>query len=144
MSDPLYSLDVLRLAAEAKGAGRLSKPHGTGSEHNPACGDRSTVDLRIENGGIAQMAHETRACVLAQASASILATVPGCTYADLLRLKAEVAAMLAGGKPPADPFATYAVLGDVVRYPSRHKCVLLPIEAALKAFEASQSRKPGR
>ena len=144
MSDPLYSLDVLRLAAGAKGAGRLGEPDGTGSEHNPACGDRSTVDLMIENGAVTAMAHETKACVLAQASASLLAAAPGMTYADLLRLKAEVAAMLTGGKAPNGPFAGYAVLGDAARFPNRHKCVLLPIDAAIKAFEASQARKPGR
>jgi len=144
MSDPLYSLDVLRLAAEAKGAGRLNEPQGTGSEYNPACGDRSTVDLKIENGTVAAMAHETRACVLAQASACILAALPGCSYADLLKLKVEVTAMLAGGKSPDEPFAAYAALGDAARYPSRHKCVLLPIDATIKAFEASQAGEPGR
>jgi NifU-like protein involved in Fe-S cluster formation len=100
--------------------------------------------LHIKTGRIAAMAHDTRACVLAQASASILgAALPGRTYDDLVRLKAEVADMLESRKPPAEPFAPYANLSDVARYPSRQKCVLLPIEAALKAFEASQTRKPG-
>jgi len=142
-SDPLYTKDVLRLAAEAKGAGRLPEAHGTHTEHNPACADRSTVDLTVENGCVTAMAHDTKACVLAQASASILgAALPGRTYAELMRLKADVAAMFASRKPPAEPFASYAVLSDVALYPSRQKCVLLPIEAALKAFEASQARKP--
>ncbi len=144
MSDLLYTKDVLRLAATARGAGRLPKPHGSHSEHNPACGDRSTVDLTVENGRIVAMAHDTRACVLAQASASILgATLPGCTYDDLERLKAEVAAMFESGKPPAEPFASYAAMSDVGRYPNRRRCVVLPIDAALKAFEASQAAKPG-
>jgi nitrogen fixation protein NifU and related proteins len=144
MSDPLYTKDVLRLAAEAKGAGRLPKPHGTHTEYNPVCSDRSTVDLTVENGRIAAIAHDTKACVLAQASASILgAGLPGHTYDDLVTLKAEIADMFESRKPPAEPFAPYAVLSDVALYPSRQKCVLLPIEAALKAFEASQARKPG-
>jgi CTP:molybdopterin cytidylyltransferase MocA/NifU-like protein involved in Fe-S cluster formation len=143
ISDPLYTKDVLRLAAEAKGAGRLPEPHGTHTEHNPACSDRSTVDLTVENGRIAAMAHDTRACVLAQASASILAALPGRTYDDLVKLKVEVAEMFESRRAPAEPFASYAALSDVARFPSRQKCVLLPIEAALKAFEASQARKPG-
>ena len=143
MSDPLYSKDVLRLAAEARGAGRLPEPHGTYCEVNPACGDRSTVDLSIEDGRIVGVAHDTRACVLAQASASILgATLPGRTYDELVKLGADVARMLESREPPAEPFAAYAALSNVARYPNRRKCVLLPIEAALKAFEASQTPKP--
>ena len=144
MSDPLYTKDVLRLAAEATGAGRLSTPHGTYSVHNPACGDRSTVDLQITNGHIAAMAHDTRACVLAQASAAILgATLPGRTYGDLVKLKAEVADMFQSGRPPSGPFGAYGVMRDAASFAGRHKCVLLPIDAALKAFEASKAREPG-
>jgi NifU-like protein involved in Fe-S cluster formation len=144
MSDPLYTVDVLRLAAEAKGAGRLPEPHGTYTEHNPACSDRSTVDLTVEGGRVAAMAHDTKACVLAQASASILgAALPGRTYDELVKLKADVVEMFDSRKPPAGPFTPYAVLSDVAKYPLRQKCVLLPIDAALKAFEASQAREPG-
>ena len=81
MSDPLYSLEVLRLAAEAKGAGRLTEPQGTGSEYNPACGDRSTVDLDIENGAIAAIAHETGPAYWPRPRPRILAALPGCSYA---------------------------------------------------------------
>ena len=143
MSDPLYSKEVLRLAADANGAGRLDHPDGTHTEVNPACSDRSTVDLTVEDGRIVAFAHDTRACVLAQASASILAALPGRTYDDLVKLKADVADMFESRRPPAEPFAPYAFLSDVALYPSRQKCVLLPIEAALKAFEASQARDPG-
>ena len=143
LGDPLYTTDVLRLAAEARGAGRLPVPHGTHTEHNPACGDRSTVDLTVVSGRVAAIAHDTKACVLAQASASILgAALPGRSYDDLVKLKAQVADMFENRKPPAEPFSPYAVLSGVALYLSRQKCVLLPIEAARKAFEASQVRKP--
>jgi nitrogen fixation protein NifU and related proteins len=143
MSEVPYGKDVLRLAADSVGAGRLTPPCETGSEFNPACGDRTIVDLRLENGRIAAIAHDTKACVLAQASASILgATLPGHTPDDLAQLKSHVLAMLNGGAPPQGPFARYVHLKDVAQHPGRHKCVLLPIEAALKA--ASQAREPTR
>lgn len=142
MSDLPYTTDVLRLAAEANGAGRLAPPCETGTEFNPACGDRSTFDLRIENGRIAAIAHDTRACVLAQASASILgAALPGSTTDELETLRNDVLAMLEGGAPPEGMFARYVHLKDVARHIGRHKCVLLPIDAALKA--ASQTSEPG-
>ncbi|MBU6297799.1 MAG: iron-sulfur cluster assembly scaffold protein [Alphaproteobacteria bacterium] len=144
MSDPLYTKDILRLAAEATGAGRLPAPHGSYSAHNPACGDRSTIDLRIADGRIASMAHDTKACILAQASASILgATLPGHSYGDLVKLKAEVSDMFQTGRQPSAPFSPYLVLREAGQYANRRKCVLLPIDAALKAFEASEMREPG-
>ena len=57
MSDPLYRKELLRLAADARGAGRLTRPHGTATAHNPACGDRVTVDVALEDGRIAALAH---------------------------------------------------------------------------------------
>ena len=143
MSDLLYSKDVLRLAAEAKGAGRLSHTDGTYAEHNPACGDRATVDLRVENGRVAAMAHDTKACVLAQASASILgAGLQGCTLADVKALRTQIVDMLKGSAPPKEPFGRYGALNEAASFPSRHRCVLLPVDAAIKAFEASQAAKP--
>ena len=48
--DPLYRREILRLAADAIGAGRLPEPNATGTAHNPACGDRVTVEVTVEAG----------------------------------------------------------------------------------------------
>ena len=143
MSDLPYSKDVLRLAAEASGAGRLVPPCLTHTEINPACGDRCTVDLRVEHGRIAAIAHDTRACVLTQASASILgAALAGRGRPEVAALRIAVEAMLRGAAAPGEPFARFRHLADVAAHPGRHRCVLLPIDAALKAFEASEAAKP--
>jgi nitrogen fixation protein NifU and related proteins len=146
MSDTLYSLAVLRLAAEANGAGRLADPDTSYSEHNPACGDRSTVDLHVQVGRVAAIAQDTRACVFAQASASILAAnLPGHDRRELEHLREDVVRMLSGnGAPPEGPFARYADLKDVAAVPGRHRCVLLPIEAALHAWAALETAEPSR
>jgi nitrogen fixation protein NifU and related proteins len=139
LSDLPYSTEVLRLAAEASGAGRLKPPCRSHTERNPACGDRVTVDLRLEDGRVAALAHDTMACVLAQASASILgAALPGRETADLPRLRQEVLVMLQGGPAPGGVFARYAQLADVARHPGRHRCVLLPLDAALKALKSPE------
>lgn len=142
MSDLPYTTDVLRLAAEANGAGRLPAPCNSHMEQNPVCGDRTTVDLHLSGGRITAMAHETKACVLTQASASILGEVlPGHSTGELMRLRGDVEAMLKGGDVPGGDFARYRHLADVARLPARHRCVLLPIDAALKA--ASEVSEPG-
>jgi nitrogen fixation NifU-like protein len=131
--DPLYRRELLRLAADATGAGRLPAPDASGSAHNPACGDRVTVELRLEGGRIAALAHQTQACVLTQASAALLAgAAAGQDRAGLVRLGLSLKAMLAGGTPPSP---AYAVFDGVAGHPGRHACVLLPVEATLKALE---------
>ncbi|MEJ1969974.1 MAG: iron-sulfur cluster assembly scaffold protein [Rhizomicrobium sp.] len=138
MSDPLYKKELLRLAADATGSGRLAVPCGTGAAFNPACGDKVTMDVALSEGRIAAVAHDTKACVLTQASAAILASgAAGMNREDVALLHAAVSRMLAGGDVPKAPFETYAVFDGVTDHVPRHKCVLLPIEAVLAALDGA-------
>ena len=145
MSDPLYKREILRLAADAHGAGHLDAPHLHGSAHNPACGDKVEMDVTLDDGRIAALAHQTKACVLAQASAAILGReAKGLLREDIECLRAKVAAMLAhGADSPDAPFAAYGAFDGVATFRNRHTCVLLPIDALLAAFDASDPEKLG-
>lgn len=141
MDDPLYPRDLLRLAADAQGAGRLDAPDASASVHNPACGDRVTVAVRLGGGRIAALAHQTQACVLTQASAALLAAAaPGRDRAGLEALAAGVRAMLAGGAPPPAGFGVFAATAG---HAGRHACILLPFEAALAALEEAEKGAMG-
>ena len=144
MSDPLYRKELLRLAADAAGAGRLVHPDASATTHNPACGDKVTVDVRLENGHIAALAHHTQACVLTQASAAILGShALGLDQVGLQALADQVAAMLEGGDAPPPPFQSFGVFDGVAGHKGRHVCVMLPLKAALEALDASDPAKPG-
>ena len=143
MSDPLYRKELLRLAADATGAGRLTQACATGRAFNPACGDRVTMDVAMEGNRIAGIAHDTHACVLTQASASILGgELVGLSREEVEALKESVAAMLEGAEPPAAPFDTFSHFDGVADHKSRHRCVLLPFEAVLAALNALESSEP--
>jgi NifU-like protein involved in Fe-S cluster formation len=143
MSDPLYRREVLRLAADATGAGRLPHPCSTGRAFNPACGDRVTVDVCLEDGRIAGLAHDTKACVLTQASAAILGSeLLGLCRDEITTLRQRVVDMLKGGDTPPAPFDVFGVFDGVVPHNNRHICVLLPLDAVLAAFEDSDATKP--
>jgi NifU-like protein involved in Fe-S cluster formation len=137
LDDPLYRRELLRLAADATGAGHLPAPDVMATVHNPACGDRVTVELALADGRVAAMAHTTQACVLAQASAALLSgRAPGLDRAGLAALAGQVRAYLRGGATPLG----YGVFDGVTAHAGRHVCVLLPLEAALKALDGA---KPG-
>lgn len=130
--DPLYRRDLLRLAADATGAGRLEAPQASATVRNPACGDQVTVELALEDGRITALAHTTRACVLTQASAALLAAkAPGQNRGELQALADRVRAFLGGATAPDG----YQAFDGVTGHAGRHVCVLLPLEAALKALE---------
>ena len=133
----IYQKDLLRLAMRARGHGRLADADVTVSLDNPLCGDRVDIDITFEGDKIAALAHEVRACALCQASVSILGErARGLTGDDLATLTREVTAMLADDAPPPPaPWQDYAAFVPVRTTPSRHKCVLLPLEALAIAFD---------
>ena len=146
MSDPVYKKALLRLAANATGAGRLPDPHGTGTAHNPTCGDRVIVDIAVEDDRIVGIALEAKACVLTQASASILGgDATGLCRDEIAALHEAVSAMLAeGAAAPGAPFDTYGEFDGVAEHRNRHRCVLLPLEAVMLAFDALGDLKTER
>lgn len=119
-------------------------PCGTATARNPACGDQVTVDVAVECGRITAIAHDTKACVLTQASAAILGgEIAGLTREEVSGLHTAVSAMLAGAEAPSAPFDVFSVFEGVADYRNRHKCVLLPIEAVMAAFEVLEPGKAG-
>ena len=140
MSDPLYKRSLLRLAADAHAAGRLAEANHHGEAYNPACGDRVSMDVMLAEGRILALAHETRACVLAQASAAILGRdAIGASEAELVALRARLLSMLAHNAPPPEhPFAAYGEFAGATDIPGRHRCVLLPLDALIKALSGAK------
>ena len=133
--DPLYRRELLRLAANATGAGHLPAPDATASLHNPACGDRVTVELTLQDGQVTALAHVTQACVLTQASAALLAsTAPGRDRDEIATLADQVRTFLRGAEAPPG----YEVFDGIREHAGRHVCVLLPLEAALRALDSAE------
>jgi NifU-like protein involved in Fe-S cluster formation len=105
------------------------------------CGDSVTFDARVDEAGrITEVANDLKGCVLVQASASLLAEhARGHDARQIGALHERVAAMLNGGAVPGDAWAGYEVFKPAAAYRSRHSCVLLPIEALMKALKGCPS-----
>lgn len=142
-NDAVYQRDILKLAAAATGAGKIAGPHVHIVHDNLLCGDHCAVDARFgKDGAIEEFAHQIQACILVQASASLLAgQAKGKTAAEIEALKNQVEAMLNGkAAAPAAPFGGYEAFRSVAAHRNRHTCVLLPIEALKKAFDQAAAR----
>ncbi len=134
MSDQLYQDRIVALAKAKTGAGKLAAPTKSARRDNPLCGDRVTIDVRLDDKGhIAEIAHQVRGCLLCQASASALSSIAvGRDKAGIaaIRHDAEKAIGREDGEA-AEPFAAFA---PVKSHKSRQECVLLPFEALQDAL----------
>jgi nitrogen fixation NifU-like protein len=97
----------LGTAGAATGPGRIV----AAQEYNPLCGDRVSIEARLEGDRVAEVCFDGRGCALCLAAASILTeTVQGHTLEELAGLGQE---------------EFLAELQSPVR-PARLKCALLP------------------
>jgi NifU-like protein involved in Fe-S cluster formation len=137
--DALYHDELVRLAREARGAGKLDPPLASAALDNPLCGDRVAMEVRLGGGRIAALAHRVRGCLLCEAAASFLGgAAPGMSPAEVRQGRALLGALLAGEPPPAGAWSGIAVFEPVRAVKSRHRCVLLPFEALAEALARAE------
>lgn len=136
----LYSGRILQLAADIPHLGRLPAPQGSARRRSPLCGSTVTMDVVLQDGRVAEMAQDVKACALGQASASVVGrALPGRTLPEVTRARDELRAMLKDDGPvPAAPFDGLEVLLPAREYKNRHASILLPLEAAVEAIEAAE------
>ena len=141
MSDDLYQEALVALAKSGAGAGRLDSPDGTATADNPLCGDRVTVDVKLDGDRIDSLAHKTRGCLLTRAAASLVAEATGqVTVEAASRWHAAAAAWLRGeGELPAG-LEHLEAMAPVRAVKSRHDCVLIAFEALHDALAAAAAR----
>ncbi|HEY3797290.1 MAG TPA: iron-sulfur cluster assembly scaffold protein [Caulobacteraceae bacterium] len=135
MIDDLYSAKILKAAANMPRAGRLPEPDASAEKISKLCGSRVLVDVRLEDGRVADYAQEVKACALGQAAAAIMGEhVVGATVQEIEMARDALRAMLkTGGAPPEGRFAELAMLAPVKDYPPRHASTLLAFEATAEA-----------
>jgi nitrogen fixation NifU-like protein len=132
MNDDLYHQAIMAKAKAAAGDHRLTRADASVTFDNPLCGDRVTLDIRREGQTIRAVGWQVRGCALCQAATLVIAAeAVGATEAEIGDALPALAAVLAGGEPPAGRWAELAMFRPVASHPSRHGCVQLPVEAII-------------
>ncbi|WP_375636063.1 MULTISPECIES: iron-sulfur cluster assembly scaffold protein [unclassified Bartonella] len=142
MIDNIYNDKILEYAAHIDKIGRLNNPDATSRKHAHLCGSTITVDLKVENGIVTDFAHEIHACVLGQASASLLAShIIGQTTQDLKILREVIYQMLTqNGPSPQAPFEDFSCLQPIKDYKMRHAATLLPFDATIDCIQKIEEK----
>ncbi|MCR9214702.1 MAG: iron-sulfur cluster assembly scaffold protein [Proteobacteria bacterium] len=139
MIQDLYQKDLLRYAADAVAEGPLPDADGEATVDNPTCGDRITMQVKMADGKITALGHESRSCVLCQAAASVIGeNAVGSSLADLSTLRGQVEQLLQTGDGQfEEAWQKLKSFQAVATHKSRHTCVLLPFDALIEALSKS-------
>jgi NifU-like protein involved in Fe-S cluster formation len=146
MINDIYNRRILELAGNIPRLGRLENPDASARAHSRLCGSTVTIDLCVEDGRVADFAHDVKACALGQASSSLMARhIIGATPEELNALRDCMTRMLKANAPPPDgKWAEFAVLEPVRDYKARHASTLLTFDAVADALAQIAARAEAR
>ena len=135
MTEPLYTRDILRLAASIPHLGRLPEPEASVAKRAPVCGSQVIVDLMLDNTGrVAALGQEVKACAFGQASAALMGQhAVGRTPDELAEARDSLAAWLDGTRDDPGAWPGLDILAPARRLSARHGAILLPFQAAAEA-----------
>jgi NifU-like protein involved in Fe-S cluster formation len=140
--DDLYHPRILELAADIPHVGRLDAPDGAATKVSRVCGSVVTVELKLKDGVVSEIAVHPKACALGQAATGVLAMhAIGATPAEIRAARDGLYAMLKqGAAPPSGRFWELRHLEGVRDYPPRHASTMLAFDAAVEALNQARAR----
>jgi NifU-like protein involved in Fe-S cluster formation len=140
MNAPLYTTEILRLAASLPEPRRLGRVDGSASKRSPTCGSTVAVEVqRASDGTIAALSQQVSACAFGQASAALVAAGAMGRGVDEVRgAQQQLAAWLSGERAEPPDWPGFAALAPARSRKSRHGAILLPLQALAAALESRE------
>lgn len=135
----LYQETILDHSKRPRNFHEMTDASATAAGHNPLCGDKVTVYLRLDDVRITDIAFQGSGCAISKASASLMTdAVKGRTLDEFRLLFGKFHEMVTGR--PGDSVDTttlgkLAVLSGVCEFPVRVKCASLPWHTLQAALE---------
>ena len=136
----LYQEIILDHYKKPRNCASLERANHHASGHNPLCGDRVQIHLRVEDGVVRDIAFEGSGCAISTASASMMTeAVKGKPVAEVEKLFESFRDMVTGkddrAAGEAADLGSLEALQGVREIPIRVKCATLAwhtLQAALK------------
>ena len=139
MTAPLYTTEILRLAASLQEMRELEREDGRAELRSPTCGSRITIAVQLNDDRTVQMiSQQVHACAFGQASAALVQQYAiGRAHDEVADALVAISRWLAEEQDEAGDWPGILTLEPARRRKGRHGAILLPFRALLAAMEAA-------
>ena len=139
MNAPLYTTEILRLAASLQEMRELEREDGRAELRSPTCGSRIIMTVQLDDERrIRMVSQQVNACAFGQASAALVQQhAIGRAHDEVANALVAISRWLALEQDEAGDWPGIAALEPARPRKSRHGAILLPFRALLAAIEAA-------
>jgi NifU-like protein involved in Fe-S cluster formation len=137
---PVYTKDILRLAASLDAPRVPERIDGRATLRAPTCGSTIETEVMIDDGRIAALSQKVTACAFGQASAALAAaSATGKSADDVAAVLTELTAWLDGERDDPGSWPGLKALEPARSKSARHGAIRLPFRALLAAIEDART-----
>ncbi|MGF7046606.1 nitrogen fixation NifU-like protein [Paenibacillus sp. DS2015] len=134
--DDLYRRVIMDHYKTPRNKGTFEEDAVTINLNNPTCGDRITLQLKLEDGIVRDAKYSGDGCSISMSSASMMtAAVKGKTFEEAQDLAARFSALMKGEDVQFDEYEDIEALSGVNKFPARIKCATLAWNALRKGID---------
>ncbi len=141
----LYQQLILEHYRSPRNKGELAEKTVEIHMANPVCGDEIKLQLRIEDGAIAEARFVGQGCSISQAAVSMMTQrLKGASIADAEALAGRFTELMHGDEEAAKDksLGDLRALAGVSKFPVRVKCALLGFDALQEALKKDAQEGP--
>jgi len=110
--------------------------------NNPTCGDRITLQLKVEDGIVKDARYNGEGCSISMSSASMMTeAIKGQTVERALELADNFSLLMKGEDVDFGDYEDIEALSGVNKFPARIKCATLAWNALRKGIDEEEQHK---
>ncbi|MBE9912490.1 SUF system NifU family Fe-S cluster assembly protein [Paenibacillus donghaensis] len=137
--DDLYRRVIMDHYKNPRNRGKFEDGTLTVDLNNPTCGDKISLQLKVDNGIVQDAKYTGEGCSISMSSASMMTeAVKGKTVEEAQDLASRFSALMQGEDVHFDGYEDIEALSGVNKFPARIKCATLAWNALRKGIDEKQ------
>ncbi|NMO95529.1 Fe-S cluster assembly sulfur transfer protein SufU [Paenibacillus lemnae] len=139
--DDLYRRVIMDHYKNPRNRGKFEDGTVTIDLNNPTCGDRISLQLKVEDGIVKDAKYTGEGCSISMSSASMMTeAIKGRNLQEAEELASRFSSLMKGEAVEFEEYEDIEALSGVNKFPARIKCATLAWNALRKGIEGTEEK----